>query len=341
MNPVDKANNVADSKVATIETIDTRLSGITFPYYSRKEVIIRRRERGDVLPGLDPDEFKANIGSSGIGSTPYKGVDKDEERRFLPGVIGYDEKSPDWERQAREYWCNIHREVPPTGKDGRGGLKIEAGLYYDSKEKYLRDLDAIPNKDGIIVNPAGDPISIVDYLLYRYCLVYPELANDVSMVNNSPKIRFYMFTKEKEIADQKVVVAGKRKAFETYSKNIGDDSWVNFMLRSLVAGDKDARVQVKDVTAMKRDEKDIMLYSYMEKDPSKFVGLGTDKNLEMRSFIEMAVAVGKLHRVPNTMTILNEGSTLGNTTEEVIATLNNPAMADVLRALKAQVNIAP
>lgn len=318
-----------------------QLEGIKFPYFQKKEVIIKRRITGGALPGLDADETREKIGSSFKGASVNRGLTKDEERRWLAPMLGLDLQSSEWEKGTKEYWANISAEVPPNGKNDLGGLKLETGLFYETREQYIQDLDRPKDINGVIINPSGEPINLADYILWRYCLGYVEVANDITLVNNSPKIRFYMFTKEKQIQDKKLLLDRKRKAEFIYNQNISDRGWVDHMLHTLIPGDKDARILLKDIATMEDDEKDITLHEYLEKDVIRFISIGNDKNLEMRSLIELAVATGRLHRIPNTTTLLFEGSTIGNTPEEAVAYLNNPKFNDVLRTIKAQVNITP
>lgn len=343
-------NNTSNAQGTTnvVAKEDERLEGIKFPYYQSKEVIIKRRAKMAVLQGADPEDTREFIGSSFKGYSVNRGLTKVEERRWLPSMLGLDLEGREWEKGSEEYWNNIRREVPPNGKDDLGGLKLEIGLLYENdgtmsaKEKYLRDLDALRNIDGVIINPAGEPINLTDYILWRYCLVYVDVANDISLVNNSPKIRFYMFTKEKQISDKKSVIDKRRAANQLYNQNISDRNWVLHMLYTLVPGDKDARIQLKDISNLDPEEQDVMLYEYLEKDSAKFMDIGKDKNLAMRSLIELAVATGRMHRIPNTATIIYDGATIGNTTEEVVSFLNNPKLGgEIVRALKAQINTAP
>lgn len=328
-------------KVTTKLVVEEAKVKLTFPLDVRKEVWLRRKTKTTALPGLDPDEIRMKVGSSFKGSSINRGLTVTEERKLLPDLIDTNPSNPDWSQASTEFWKNISKEVPPLGTDGKGGIKLEVGLRYENKEAYDADMVKIANSDGVIVDCAGYPINVSDYVLWRYCLVYNRVANDLAQVNASPNIDFYLYTKDKETQDKKAILNQKRQASHIYSTNIGDRTWVDYMLHVLVASDNTSRILLKDVILLSADEKDILLDEYMGKNPAKFIALGNDKTLELRSFIELAISTGKLSRIPNTNTVIHEGVTIGNSIEESVNFLNNPKNKYVYDQLKAQILISP
>lgn len=323
--------------------IKTAADGLVFPLEIRSEVRVRRRNKRPVLPGYDVNEERQKVGSAmAEGGATITGLSRDEEKRFLPMIINSSPSSGDWNKTVRAYYADISVEIPPDEKDHRaGGYKMEVGLRYETKEEYLADQSAPRDKNGAIRNPAGEPINIVDYIFWRYCLEYPEIANTEEQVNNSPRIRFFLYTKERETLLKKVALSKKREAQTIVNQNISDREWVEHMLRNFIAHDKDTKLLLKDLNSMNPDDKDILLDEYLEKDPDKFVALGKDKHLSMKSFIEQCIDRGLLVRIPNTNTILRNGESIANSLEDAVAYLLNSRNNDALTELKAQLRIAP
>jgi hypothetical protein len=335
---VNKPSDKGTNETTKINPVNIKLQDkIVFPKTFSKIVYVRRVTKDDGkakdrLPGQNLDDHSDKIGSGFQGSSVLRGLTFVEEKRFLENIIGISSQSQDWEKKTKEYWSNISKNVPAGT-----GLELEVGLRYDKQEDYDYDQNLELNNNGIIIECKGTPINISDYILWRYCLVYSRVANTPEDKNKSPKIDFYLFSKDKEIHDKKINLNTKRKANQLYYKNIADRNWVNFMITVLVAKDKSpTRKTVAEVSNMSDDEKDILLDQYVSENPELFMIIGEDKNLEVKSFVELCVASGKLTRIPNTDTITMEGNTLGNSISEVVSYLLNPKYAETYQTLKAQ-----
>lgn len=307
-----------------------------------REVWIRHRDFG-FMPFRNPEGGTANkIGSSfsSKGQDVLRGLTPEEEYKYLPDIIGTRVESDQWTKDARAYWANISRVVPPSTKDVNGemigGLKLEVGRVYKSQED--EDFDAACLDE---TQKKGEPISVIDYILWRYCLVYNRVANTIDVVGDSPKIDFYLYSREQEIAAKKTTGAIKKASRQLFYKQMTDRAWVDWLLRVFIAGDDKAKIFIKDLDKSSNDEKDIILEEYADSQPENFVRFGTDASLEMRSFIELAIAKNRLSRLPNTDTIQMGDLTLGNTVNEVIAFLANEKNSKIKDALKAQVNVTP
>lgn len=311
--------------------------GMMFPKVVSHVVYLRRIPTHNRLPGQELDEGKQKIGSSFKGNSVLRGLTFDEEAKYLPSIIGVDTNSPNWENTTRNYWANLSKDVPP-----KDGIELEVGLRYTTKEDYIYDQEnAEKNHNGIIINHKGIPVNMADYILWRYCLDYSKVANTFEDIGKSPKIEFYLFSKSKEILDKKNVLNNKKKALQLMYKSMSERNWVDYVLRVLVAQDKTKTRTVDSISKMGEDEKDILLDEYVVGNPDRFLLIAEDKNLEMRSFIELSIAKGNLQRVANTDTITMDGLTLGNTINEVIAFLTNAKNSGTLSTLKAQLNHLP
>lgn len=300
-------------------------------------VFLRRIPSPGKLPGQNPDEAKLKIGGGWKGSAILRGLTHPEEIKYLPTLIGLSPESPNWEVATRAYWANISKEVPPDK-----GVELEVGLKYHNEEDFLYDEnECTRDANGTLIDHRGTPINIADYILWRYCLLYSRVANVPEDIGKSPKIEFYLFNKDKEIKDKKITLDSKRKAMQLMFKRLAERDWVDYILRVLMATDKAVARDVRSLGSMGEDEKDILLDEYVVNSPERFLAFAEDKNLEMRSFIELCIAMGKLTRIANTDTIVMDGTPLGNAMSEVIAFFNNPKNNEVLQTLKAQIKHIP
>ena len=306
---------------------------IMFPKEFPKVVFLRRVPIPGRLPGQNLDESKQKIGSGWKGSAILRGLNFSEEVKYLKDIIGLSPESTNWEIATKNYWANISKEVPP-----KDGVELEVGLRYFTAADYEYDqTQCLRGVNGELIDHKGLPINMADYILWRYCLNYSRVANVPEDIGKSPKIEFYLFSKDKEITDKKNILNSKRKASMLLYKRLSERDWVDYILRVLIAQDQSHTKDVRSLNKMTEDEKDILLDEYVGSNPDKFLGLAEDKNLEVRSFIELCVAMGKLTRIPNTDTITMDGVSLGNSIMEVISFLNNPKNNDVLQTLKAQI----
>lgn len=340
----DKGKTITESKtfpVAITEVVKTenKVYGISGVKIKSKEVWIRNKPVFTKAPFQSQEAGDNNkIGSSysRLGQDVLRGLSSEEELKYLPEIIGTRPTSEHWEKEAREYWANISKKVPPSDEKGQGGLRLEVGRKYTSQAD--EDFDTICTDESL---KKGYPLSVSDYILYRYCLVYNRVANSVADIHNSPKIDFYIYSKEEEITTKKSGMVITRTANLLFYQKMADREWVDWVLRIFIAGDNTSTILIKNLDKISDEEKDIELEKYVKAQPIQFVAIGNDSSLELRAFIELCVAENKLLRLANTDTILMGDLTLGSTVGEAVAFLKNPKNAKVYDTLKAQVKLTP
>lgn len=328
--PQNKGNNETQN--------ETSQPKIQFPYNAYNKVVIKRKPiptngKGETIIGQIPEEFKVKIGSSYRGNSVLRGLTILEEKRLLPIIIGISPDSPNWESSTRDYWNNISKDVPLNG------LELEVGLRYDNVDdlnydsKLQEDLE-FKSK----VNLKGTPINPADYILWRYCRVYSRVANDLEDINKSAKIEFYIYSKNKETEAKKAILNLEKEANKLYYTSLADREWINHTLRVLISLDKSNKYTALSLENMSEDEKDIAINEYLKNNPSLFLAIGKDKNLQTKSFIESCITKNILQRIPNTSVITFEAETIGNNLDEAVTFLNNPKNGTVKETLKARLN---
>jgi len=291
---------------------------------SRSNIVYIRRVKKVVQlsnePEIDEADHVVKIGACWHGQETLRGLSFDEEEAYLPNVLGVSPKSEHWVKATKAYWLNISSTVP-SGI----GLKLEIGFRYknvddaDHEAKY-----GIPDD---INQRRGIPINVENYILYRYCELYPRCANDKNDANKSPKIVMYMYSKTEEVAATHTALKSRRESYELYLKMLGDSNRIDNILTLLG----------ENVGALSDAEKEIQLEMYATKQSAKFYAFASDKEIELKSFIERCIYAQELKRIPNTETVVYADNTvLGHTIDECIIFLKNPKNVIVLNSLEAR-----
>lgn len=272
------------------------------------------------------EEGNWKIGASIKNNDVCRGLKFNEEEVYLPQLIGVQPKNDNWQKATTDYWNNISKQVPKVG------IEIEVGFNWKDEENAKKGKLAKEEDKWNF----GFPINIVDYILYRYCLVYSHVANDASEMDKSHKIRFYIYSKAEEIKTTHNALNIKNKAYGKYLEVLSNRNKVEDLLR--VIPNKDGHILYNPT--LSADEQDVLLNQIMIDKPAIFIQYCDDKSLEMKSFISNCITAQKLKKVPNTETIMyGETTIIGNTIEEAVAYLNNDKNAQVLNTLRIQMGI--
>lgn len=289
-----------------------------------RKIYVRHRPRVIKREGeqYSDQDSSRHIGAAFDKSEILRGLDFDEEKKYLKSIIGVSPTSEKWDEATKRYWANIRTRVP-YGM----GLELEIGFVY--KDQATAD-KAEASDDYNVRQELGEPLKVSDYVLWRYCLVYGRVANTLAEVNNSNKIRFYLYSKEAEVNDKYLALEVRKKAMNKLILITGDRELVDQVLtvynhpRANIKGDK---------------EKDIALEELMSEDPGRFIKLAEDPQLKTKAIIELAIMRGHLRRVENTDTIIyGDNTPIGNSVDDAVAYLNTPRNLTILNNIKAKLS---
>lgn len=158
----------------------------------------------------------------------------------------------------------------------------------------------------------GSPITIEDYILYRYVMGYRDVANEFALVSKSNNIRFYLHSEVdiKKYKQDKLNV--ERSKMELFVKVGSDLSLVTDVLYAMGYG---SELPTDNV------DKLLMLKEKMETDTNKFISVANNKQLQLIGTIERYVAKDILYRLPGSQIVtdgIEHTKVLGNSLEEVI-----------------------
>lgn len=294
-----------------VETKET-VKAVVYPYTESKIVKVLRKNLKPILPeigvvGESARDYLLAIGSSFAG--PNSGVllgrtifTAEEERMYMPGVVGVQPSHQEWDNILNEYWKNLYVKVPYDG------LSLEVGFtYYSETDK--------------------KPISLDNFVLYKYCLKYSQVANSIDDINMSNKIRFYLM-------ESTYVQSSKLKAKELRDRV--------FKLRLEMEQDiekmKSLIILTGNPVSDKLEDLQLMLATIAENDPAKFLELARDKQLMERAFVERLIRNGICSRPLNSTLVMYDGTVIGNNLTEAAGWLKIPANSEIYLSMKQQLD---
>lgn len=178
----------------------------------------------------------------------------------------------------------------------------------------------------------GTPIAPFEYMLYRYCLVYGDVANDKDVMSKSKKIRFYLHS------DADI----KREKSNT-QKN--ERSRISALLKVTESTDDVIDMLYAMGESHTITEDDVNNYELVEKLSHSrrvdFLRIANDGNLTLVGVIEKYIAKGILSRSEGSTAIFNPINmelAIGHTMEETIGyfknKVNNVTVSDLAKKYK-------
>ena len=171
-----------------------------------KNYSLYRKANDKVLPK------KMDYIGSCVQSSQILAANKQEVEAYFPNIVGRSVNDPDFVLRVKEYLNNIRASVDELGRTFDTSF-----LYYHKRDydrihaeenrieeeyqkadrtttKKLREalkikINALNALEGT-KHKYGYPLNMSDYLLYRHCLLYNDVAKDVALINADASIRF-------------------------------------------------------------------------------------------------------------------------------------------------------
>lgn len=330
-----------DKATASASTVTTKSKTVDEPVTINKGVTIFRKENGSAYYRRNakfiPDG-KISIGSA-INSIARFKSNIAEMKVYMPPILGIGADSPEFTTKFSD-WCeNISVKIPEIGKNLEVGFVynskddadtikgMEAAIYKKfttAKKATSRDRDLAFNvRDQELVNlektkyKYGFPIKVEDYIIWRYALVYTDVANDVALINKHGGIRFYIFDKEQEAYKEKLQFDTRKKATTLYVKLFEEPERTTNILWNHMGGNV-------NVDAMIESDQYGAIETLSKANPNELIKLYEDPNLNTKATIERLIHYGILKRLAGTNIIVDENNdTLGNDMAGTIAYFKN------------------
>lgn len=311
-----------------------------------KNYSLYRKANDKVLP-----KRKDYIGSS-VASSRTLSSNKDEVEAYFPNIVGVMPNNESFLTRVKQYLNNIRIPVDELGRT------FDISFYYNHKRDYDRikaEEDRIEakyqatNRQDITALKAalkekiteinilestkfkfGRPLNVEDYLMYRHCLLYKDVAKDIALINADSSIRFYFKDDQKEAERLKKYRTEVNKAKVNYVACLADDTLFDAVYTQYCVL---MNLPVLSSLAEARFEREIKLDKFSTSEPIKFNKIYGNKDIKLMATIEQLIARGELMRSQYNQNIVSsEGEFIGANITEAVAYFKNPENTSVVNA---------
>lgn len=357
---VETANNQNGETSQTLR--EKRDEDLNEPYFEDRYIVIALVSSFSLYRKANDkslEERNEYIGSS-VRSSRTLASNKGEVEAYFPNLIGVSPTNENFVRRVKEYLNNIQVKVDKLGK------RLNISFHYYHVKDYYRfknaeeaidaEFAAVNRGDSTALDKAienriiklnalesekyryGYPDNVADYLLYRHCLLYSDVAKDTAIINNKPNIRFYFRDeqKEKELeAKKRLEVNNAKRNFVNITANdkLFDDVYAAYCIftnRPLIPSLAEDRV-------LKENNLDY----FASQEPARFNKMCTDRDISLKAMIEKLIAYGILIRHPHSQNIVSAaGDFIGANMKEALAWFKNPDNSDMRTAYENQLKLA-
>ncbi len=330
---------------------DTNNEDLTKEYVDKRTIVISlvhnysnyRKVNMKVL-----GQRKETIGSS-ITSCRVLSSNAGEVNAYFPALVGLSPNHADFTSRVKAWLSNIQFVV------NENDVPLDISFVYNTKKDYLdfkKKEDAIDEeyakvdrtnlsaiKEGIkrrvdALNTLesekykiGHPVNLEQYIIYRHCLLYRDVAKDTAVVNSDPSVRFYIKDEAKEAEKQKKLTEYRMQAMRNFIELNASPTKRNAVYITIVASRNE---NVSEALVKTDSEKTSYLMDYVNTHPDKFNKLFADKNITTRAFIETLIVRGELVRSEfNQQISTADGTLIGSNMNGAVAFFNNPDNKDM------------
>ncbi len=336
--PADKKEEDVDIEYTDNRTVTVMLI---------KSYSLYRKVNSKVLPKRT--DF---IGSS-IQSSRILSANKEEIDTYFPNIVGLSPSDPKFVFRVKQHLNNIRIPVDELGRS------FDISFHYYHKKDYYR-IKAEEDKIEKIYQAAnrqdisklrvalkekimklnvlestkcklGYPINVDDYLMYRHCLLYNDVAKDVAFINTDSNIRFYFKDDQKEAEKLRKFRLEVNKAKANYVACLADDVLFNAVYIQYCVMNN---YPVISSLAENKLDREIKLDKFSNDEPIKFNKIFNNKDIKLMANIEMLIARGELIRSQYNQNITSpEGDFIGANIGEAVTWFKDTNNTSVVNAL--------
>lgn len=284
------------------------------------------------------------IGSS-IRSSRTMSANKAEIEAYFPNIIGLAPNNENFITRVKAWLNNISVPVDELGKTFDTSFRYNRKrdyLFFKAKEDKINEEFASVNRQDINAlrealerkiddltllesekHKFGTPINVADYLMYRHCLLYKDVAKDSAFINSDPSIRFYFKDDKREADLQAKLRLELNNAKTNYVKIMGNSELFDAVFTQYCVMNN---IPVTVGANMSEIDKQNHLDKYSMQEAVKFNKICSDKDLVTKAFIENLIARNELNRAVHNQNITTfDGEFIGANIKEAVAWFKNPA----------------
>lgn len=350
---VDKSNSPVE-ETQPVNKQDEPEEDLEEEYTDRRTITISlvknyslyRKVNDKVLP-----KRKDYIGGS-IKSSRTLSSNKEEVDTYFPNIIGLSPNDPNFIGRVKQYLNNIRIPVDELGRTfdisfhyfhKKDYYKIKAaeekieGVYQSANRQNIKNLrEALNEKINrlhILESTKcrlGYPINVDEYLMYRHCLLYNDVAKDVALINSDSNIRFYFKDDQKEAEKLRKYRLEVNKAKANYVACLADNDLFDAIYTQYCVQNS---LPVISSLAKDRLEREIEIDKFSTNEPIKFNKIFNNKDIRLIANIEKLVARGELIRSQYNQNISTpDGEFIGANIGEAVSYFKNPENASIVNA---------
>lgn len=311
-----------------------------------KNYSLYRKINDKVLP-----KRKDYIGGS-IKSSRTLSSNKEEVDTYFPNIIGLSPNDPNFISRVKQYLNNIRIPVDELGRTfdisfhyfhKKDYYKIKAKeekieeVYQSANRQNIKNLrEALNEKINrlhILESTKcrlGYPINVDEYLMYRHCLLYNDVAKDVALINSDSNIRFYFKDDQKEAEKLRKYRLEVNKAKANYVACLADNDLFDAIYTQYCVQNS---LPVISSLAKDRLEREIEIDKFSTNEPIKFNKIFNNKDIRLIANIEKLVARGELIRSQYNQNISTpDGEFIGANIGEAVSYFKNPENTSIVNA---------
>lgn len=311
-----------------------------------KNYSMYRKANDKVLP-----KRKDFIGSS-VSSSRILASNKKEVEAYFPNLVGVAANEMSFITRVKKYLNNISVSVDELGRT------FDISFHYNHKRDYYRikaEEDKIEAeyqkvnrqnikelKDALKLkitklnalestkHEYGYPLNVEEYLMYRHCLLYRDVAKDVALINSDQSIRFYFKDDQKENEKRRKYRMEVNKAKANYVACLADNTLFDAIYVQYCVMNN---LPVISSLAEDRLEREIKLDKFSSDEPVKFNKIFNNKDAKLIATIETLIARGELIRSQYNQNITTpDGDFIGANIGEAVAYFKNPENTSIVNA---------
>jgi len=261
-----------------------------------KKIYLRRKEQNGYLPKEVLATARVSIGSIFVGRQPLKGFNDEEAKTFLRPLIDVPPEHEAWPRLVKEFWANMKVRVPFEGAE----------------------LDVTLDEDGL-------PINAMDYATYKWCKVHRQVGSSKEDMESDARKKFYIYDPEGDLIKRNAKIKLKKDADKEYIKISANPDKMRRVLWVMTKQNPDKLNEL---------EIENKLYALKDTEPSKFLKVSLDKNLDIKAEIEELIENSVLRKIGNQ--IIYGDETIGDTMSDAVVYFKNKKNSGAINSMRAQ-----
>ncbi len=270
-----------------------------------KTITVKRKDPSTRLgKELAPDTVCKIGGALTQGGTPLKGITFEEERKYLPSVVGVPYEHMEFSTKVDRWYSNMSINIPFTG--------LKMVLNFDEN---------------------SNPTNIKGWLHWKFLMAHPAVAPDRSSIYSNPNYRCFIEDDQEVSNKESENLDSKRKAFLEFSKVADDEHRLDITLRQLASHYFET---IGKFTKMSTQDKQVALSKYMEKNYTVFNNIINDNDAELKAEIYSMIDYGILVKVGER--IIYRTQPLGENIDEAVAFCKAAVNSETYAMLKGSLH---